>query len=99
VPEARFVVRWPDGAQEEYWSPSLVVHDHLAAGRYRVDDVVARTGAAMDEASDRVRARYGTACTSAAATAAAVRSRAAGHDGDALVEVLSVLPPLPGTPS
>ncbi len=100
MPEATFVVRWPDGAQEACYSPSLVVHDHLAPGqRYTLGDFVARATAAMDEASERVRARYGMACTSATATAAGIRARAAqyaAHDADAVVDVLSIQPPLPG---
>jgi len=27
-----FAVRWPDGAERAYYSPSLVVADHLEAG-------------------------------------------------------------------
>jgi uncharacterized repeat protein (TIGR04042 family) len=89
-------VRWPDGRVEEHWSPSLVVHDHLSAGeRYRVDDFVARCLAAMTEADRRVRARYGFACTGAAATVEAVGTSAERHRPDDVVEVLSVEPPLP----
>ncbi|MEH3076299.1 MAG: MSMEG_0570 family nitrogen starvation response protein [Quadrisphaera sp.] len=98
MPEATFRVRWPDGSTDACYSPSLVVHDHLAPGaEYPVADFTARVGAAMHEASERVRARYGTACTSAAATAAGVRSRAARFPGDGLVRVLSIEPPLPGS--
>ncbi|MEJ5913633.1 MSMEG_0570 family nitrogen starvation response protein [Pseudokineococcus sp. 1T1Z-3] len=103
MPEARVRLRWPDGGEETCWSPSLVVHDHLTAGEsYPVADVVARVRAAMDEADARVRARYGMACTGAAATAQGVAERAAGLRGEAatgLVEVLSVEPPLPGQPA
>jgi uncharacterized repeat protein (TIGR04042 family) len=28
-----FAVRWPDGAERAYYSPSLVVADHLETGR------------------------------------------------------------------
>jgi uncharacterized repeat protein (TIGR04042 family) len=98
VPEATFRVRWPDGSTDACYSPSLVVHDHLAPGAdYPVADFSARVAAAMDEASERVRARYGTACTSAAATAAGVRSRAAAFPAGGTVRVLSIEPPLPGS--
>ncbi len=95
MPEAVFRVRWPDGSTDACYSPSLVVHDHLAPGaEYPVADFTSRVDAAMDEASERVRAKYGTACTSAAATAAGVRSRASSFSADGLVRVLSIEPPL-----
>lgn len=98
MPEATFRVRWPDGTTDACYSPSLVVHDHLAVGaEYPLADFTARVTAAMDEASERVRARYGMACTSAAATAAEVRTRAAGHPAGGVVRVLSIEPPLPGS--
>lgn len=97
MPEARFTVRWPDGAQESCYSPSLVVHDHLEPGRrYGLADFVARASAAMDEASERVRAKHGTACASAMATTAGIRARAATYAADGVVDVLSIQPPLPG---
>ncbi len=93
-------MRWPDGRVEECWSPSLVVHDHLEAGRrYTVADFVDRCTAAMAEADRRVRARYGFACTGAAATVEAVGASASRHAADAEVEVLRVHPPLPGEPA
>ncbi len=49
------------------------MHDYLdvSATDYTVADFVERSGRALAEASDRVRARFGFACTSAAATAEA----------------------------
>ncbi|MFN8075211.1 MAG: MSMEG_0570 family nitrogen starvation response protein [Kineosporiaceae bacterium] len=96
MPELTFTLRWPDGRQADYYSPSLVVHDHLVTGAtYPVADVAARCSAAMREASDRVRATYGMACTSAAETDAAVRAAAARYAPDAPVQVVRLWPPLP----
>jgi uncharacterized repeat protein (TIGR04042 family) len=70
-----FTVRWPDGAEQQCYSPSLVMHEHIdVGGRYPVDEFVARTTAALTEASDRVRAKYGFACTSAAAQMAEIEA-------------------------
>lgn len=96
MPELTFTLRWPDGRQADYYSPSLVVHDHLVTGgHYPVADLAARCSTAMREASDRVRAKYGFACTSAAETDAAVRADAARYSPDATVEVVRLWPPLP----
>lgn len=93
MPEMTFDVRWPDGVAQQCYSPSLVVHDHLVAGSaYTVADFVARTDRAMAQASDRVRAKFGFACTSAAATAEAVQLAAARYAPDAEVRVLGMDP-------
>ncbi|MBB2961417.1 MSMEG_0570 family nitrogen starvation response protein [Methylobacterium sp. R2-1] len=66
MPEMRFHVRWPDGRREACYSPSLVVKEFLAPGEsYAVDDFVEKTRAALNIASERVREKYGFACSSA----------------------------------
>jgi uncharacterized repeat protein (TIGR04042 family) len=66
MPEMRFVVRWPDGSVESCYSPSLVVKDFFAPGEaYAMADFVARSRDALHIASERVRAKYGFACSSA----------------------------------
>lgn len=90
-----FEVRWPDGAVENCYSPSLVMHDHLTAGQsYSVAEFVDRSTAALSEASDRVRAKYGFACTSAAATTHQITTSASRYPSDAHVDVVSMHPPL-----
>jgi uncharacterized repeat protein (TIGR04042 family) len=90
VPETTFAVRWPDGREQTYYSPSVVVHELLEPGAaYDVGDLVARAGAAMQEASDRVRAKYGMGCTSAMATLEQVQHHAARFAPDETAEVVS----------
>ncbi|UPG66336.1 MSMEG_0570 family nitrogen starvation response protein [Gordonia hongkongensis] len=96
MPEMTVQVRWPDGQFRQYYSPSLVLHDHLTPGTYRVDDFRSRATTALDEASARVRAKYGFACTSAAASAEEIAVDARRHADSAEVEVVSMYPPLPG---
>jgi uncharacterized repeat protein (TIGR04042 family) len=94
VPEMTFTVRWPDDTVQHCYSPSLVVHDHLHVGAsYSVEEFTRRCRTALTEASDRVRARYGMACTSAMAQLADIEDRAAGVSGQ--VHVLALEPPLP----
>ncbi|MEX0151613.1 MSMEG_0570 family nitrogen starvation response protein [Microbacterium sp. LMI1-1-1.1] len=99
MPEMRFTVEWPDGMRTSHYSPSLVVHDFLVTGeRYPVADFVSRTREALDIASERVRAAYGFACTSAAASQAEIARAADGH-GTGEVVVLAMEPPLPAVPA
>lgn len=68
MPEMMFTVRWPDGATQDCYSPSLVMHDYFdVESSYAVDDFMTRAVAALNLASERVKARYGMYCTSAAA--------------------------------
>ncbi len=94
MPEMTFQIRWPDGVEQQCYSPSLVVHDYLSVGAtYDVAEFVARTGRAMAEASDRVRAKYGFACTSAAATAEDIEQAARRYPADAAIRVVAMNPP------
>ena len=96
MPEMTFTVRWPDGRVDDCYSPSLVMWDHLEVGaEYSVGDFAAKATTALEEAGERVRARYGFLCTSALAQAAEIRARAARLDAAAPVRVLAMAPPLP----
>ena len=66
MPEMHFEIRWPDGKTESCYSPSLVIEEYLSVGElYAVPDFVGRVRSALEIASERVRAKYGFACSSA----------------------------------
>jgi uncharacterized repeat protein (TIGR04042 family) len=95
MPEMTFTIRWPDGTVDPCYSPSLVMHDHLEVGdSYGMAEFIDRTSSALELASERVRAKFGFACTSAAATIDHIRSTAIGFGPDDLVEVLDMQPSL-----
>ncbi|MBC7374472.1 MAG: MSMEG_0570 family nitrogen starvation response protein [Frankiales bacterium] len=90
MPEMTFTVRWPDGVASQCYSPSLVVHDHLGTGPYSVGDFVSRSRTALTIASERVRAKYGFACTSAMDQLEQIEQTAARFDRSAQVTVLEL---------
>ncbi|MGB3481906.1 MAG: MSMEG_0570 family nitrogen starvation response protein [Mycobacterium sp.] len=95
MPEMSFDVRWPDGSTQSCYSPSLVMHDYLSTGgRYTIGEFLDRTGRALQEASDRVRAKYGFACTSAAATNEQILLFANRFPADAEIEITAMEPEL-----
>jgi uncharacterized repeat protein (TIGR04042 family) len=95
MPEMTFDVQWPDGRLQRCYSPSLVMHDYLSAGSdYTVAEFVDRSATALQEASERVRARYGFACTSAAGTKAEIISAATEFPSDAMIRVVAMQPGL-----
>jgi uncharacterized repeat protein (TIGR04042 family) len=66
MPEMRFHIRWPDGVAEACYSPSLVIKEHLRAGAsYEPDEFLARCRVALNIGSDRVKEKYGHACSRA----------------------------------
>jgi len=90
MPEMRFLIRWPDGRAESCYSPSLVVKDYLVPGEtYPLPDFIERSRAMLNIASERVRAKYGFACSSAMDQLARIETAAAAfsHLPDAHVTV------------
>jgi uncharacterized repeat protein (TIGR04042 family) len=90
MPEMRFCIRWPDGTAETCYSPSLVIKDYFSVGEsYPLADFLARSRAALNIANERVRAKYGFACSQAITQLARIESAATafGDDADARVTV------------
>lgn len=66
MPVMHFRVRWPDETETSCYSPSTVVADFFAAGeRYPVAEFVERSRQALGIASERVREKFGFACSAA----------------------------------
>lgn len=66
MPEIRFQIQWPDGAEDVCYSPSLVVCDYFTAEKdYPLDEFVERSRTSLKTASDRVLAKYGMPCSRA----------------------------------
>lgn len=66
MPVMHFHVVWPDNTQTRCYSPSLVVQEYLQVGHsYPLPDFVQRCRDALHIASERVRAKYGFACSQA----------------------------------
>jgi uncharacterized repeat protein (TIGR04042 family) len=95
MPEMTFEVQWPDGRVQQCYSPSLVMHDYLTSGsHYTVAEFLDRSAKALQEASDRVRAKFGFACTSAAATNEKIISTATRFAPNAMIRVVAMQPGL-----
>ena len=98
MPEMTFDVQWPDGKVQRCYSPSLVMHDYLSTGSdYTVAEFVDRSGNALQEASERARAKFGFACTSAAATNEKIVGTATRFAPDATIRVVAMQPGLEAT--
>lgn len=93
MPEMTFDIEWADGRKQSCYSPSLVMHDYLTVGQeYSVAEFLDRSRSALNEASERVRSRFGFYCTSAAAQLSELEAKAIGHSPESLIRVLSMSP-------
>jgi uncharacterized repeat protein (TIGR04042 family) len=78
MPEMYFRLRWPDSAETSHYSPSLVIKDYFAPGEeMELTDFLERARTALTIASDRVKAKYGFACSRAGASLSSIERRAA----------------------
>lgn len=92
MPAMHFDLRWPDGSQARCYSPSLVVKDYFQPGTaYPLPLFMTHIREALNIASERVRAKYGFACTQAMDQLAQIEHTAArfATQPGAQVEVLA----------
>jgi len=88
MPEVRLQLQWPDGDTSEFYSPSTVVLEYLRPGDAISIAELEQVGVrALHEASERVRARYGFACTRADEEERRLRERLGDYDSHATVRV------------
>jgi uncharacterized repeat protein (TIGR04042 family) len=89
-----FRIQWPDGTEANCYSPSTVVSDYFTPGtRYRVDDFLQRSREALHIGSERVREKFGFACSAAMDQLAQIEEQAAhfAAQPDATVTVLALV--------
>lgn len=89
MPVMHFHLRWPDRSESRCYSPSLVIKDYFQPGqRYPLPDFLHRSREALTIASERVRAKYGFACSMAMDQLAQIEHTASRFDAaTAVVEV------------
>jgi uncharacterized repeat protein (TIGR04042 family) len=89
MPEMYFRVRWPDGREQECYSPSLVIRELVIPGQiYPVFEFMERSRAGLRIAAERVRAKYGFHCSAAMDQLAALEELAETYDAQASVEIV-----------
>ena len=93
MPEVRFQLEWPDGQSSTLYSPSTVILEYLKPGdSFRVSELESLGVTALRAASERVRARYGFACTRTDEEESQLRQWIARYKPEQSVRVVSKLP-------
>ncbi|HBR1414026.1 MSMEG_0570 family protein [Klebsiella quasipneumoniae] len=77
MPAMHFIVCWPDGSKDTCYSPSTVVERYFQINHpYPLHDFVEITTKALEEASERVNAKFGYYCSSAQDQLSSIMTRA-----------------------
>lgn len=88
MPAMTYRLRWPDQTVMPCYSPSLIVRERLQPGPMRLDAFLAEIRDCMQIASERVRAKYGFACSAAADQLAQIEATATRFAPEAHIELL-----------
>ena len=80
MPEINFKIQWPDGIQQNCYSPSLVVKQYFTPGEtYELTEFVEKSRTALKIASDRVKKAYGFPCSIALEQLKQIESKASEY--------------------
>jgi uncharacterized repeat protein (TIGR04042 family) len=91
MPEVIFTIQLPDGLTKECYSPSTVVLHHFRRGEeMSVAEFLARSRKAFPAASERVRTKFGFACSSAASQLANIEEWTRAYASDAKIRILPI---------
>ena len=91
MPEITLVVRYPDSVVTHCYSPSTVMRQYFRAGEtLPLTEFLRRSDQAFNHASERVRAKYGFACSSALDQLETIQESSRHYPADALVEIISL---------
>lgn len=91
MPEIQFTIRLPDGTTKQCYSPSTVVRDYFHSGdEMSVADFQTRARQALTAASERVRAKFGFACSSAQAQMTEIEEWTRAYAAEGVVQIVSI---------
>ncbi|PHM38693.1 hypothetical protein Xmau_03403 [Xenorhabdus mauleonii] len=77
MPSVNFTVKWPNGEQVQYYSPSTVIYEYLSINEsYPSTLFLHQIEEGLHAASERVRIRYGFTCSSAMDNLALIKHQA-----------------------
>lgn len=80
MPEINFTIQWPDGIQQNCYSPSVIVKQYFTPGEtYELTEFVEKSRAALNIASDRVKEVYGFPCSKALRQLKQIESKASEY--------------------
>ena len=92
MPAVNFYIRWPDGVEQQCYSPSTVIFSAFSPGdEMPLSEFMHKAEEALTQASERVKASYGYYCSSAADQLGQLKIKAQSYkDQNATVAILAM---------
>jgi uncharacterized repeat protein (TIGR04042 family) len=91
MPETTFTAGLPDGTFQPCYSPSSVVRDYFQAGQEMpAEEFIRLSRIALNEASERVRKKFGFSCTAASASLTDIERWAGALPPDTTLTILHI---------
>jgi uncharacterized repeat protein (TIGR04042 family) len=91
MPVTHVNIEWPDHKTDQIYSPSSVIEEYFEVGAIlTISDFLAKCNAGLSEASERVRLKFGYACTSAQAETFRIKDRCDAFKATENVKILSI---------
>lgn len=91
MPAVYYTVELPDGSQCSCYSPSTIIHDYFKAGdAMPLGEFITRSRTALNAASERVRQRFGFACSSAMDQLSEIEGWGRSFPSDQTVRILTL---------
>ena len=91
MPVVLFTVQLADGTTKQCYSPSSVVRRYFVTGEEMpAAEFLARSSEALAAASERVRERFGFACSSAVTEMADIEQWMSGVPSHSMVRILNI---------
>lgn len=84
-------IEWPDSQTDQIYSPSSVIEEYFKVGEsISINDFLTKSNEGLAEASERVRKKFGYACTSAQAESDRIKERCDVYDASKKVKIISI---------
>ena len=91
MPETPFTIKLPDGKKHHCYSPSSVVRQYFKTGDVLLNqEFLEKAEKALEEASDRVKSKFGFSCSAAMSSLATIQSLSSQYKADETIEILHI---------
>ena len=91
MPSVYFHVRWPDRTETACYSPSTVIREYFQSGQiFEKSAFLQQARLGLTSASERVRQKFGFACSSAMDQLHAIETISRQFEEKSLIEIISV---------
>ena len=91
MPETPFTVTLPDGSFHACYSPSSVVKEYFQKDqKLSAEEFLSKSRVALNEASERVRKKFGFACTGASASLEDIEAWAGALPTDTILTITHI---------